>query len=366
MTQEFLDADELRTSVRDVLFQNDAAKTARPAKGSDSADNGRLWSTFSELGWLGLLIPEDLGGLGQRFSELAIVYEELGAVLAPDTFLASMLCAEGLLAAGAPDLQSKVLPHIASGEQRGWSHAPDMAPAVHATMKGKDISLKGNIRAAIGVDDSNFGLIYVRFEDGEDGYLFLEGSDAIKSRHIPTWDQSRRQYEVAVSGTVPGSALLCKGKKAEALRARLLAHMSIALACDSVGAADTILGKTIEYMKIRHQFGRAIASYQALKHRCADHKVEIEGARALAGVAARYFTDQHPEWQKYASSAKYRGALCAKNVGEDAIQLHGGIGFTWEVDCHLYLKRGRLNEMLCGDARWHKDFIAEWLKREVA
>jgi alkylation response protein AidB-like acyl-CoA dehydrogenase len=159
---------------------------------------------------------------------------------------------------------------------------------------------------------------------------------------------------------LPAVSVLATGADALALQNRLIDHAALALACESNGAAQTIFDKTIEYMKTRTQFDKPIGSFQGLKHRVATHKVKMEASKAATRAAVQHVVT-NDEGSKWASIAKFSACDTYEAVAYDAVQLHGGIGYTWEHDCHLFLKRAKLNQQLFGDTQWHRDRTATLL-----
>jgi alkylation response protein AidB-like acyl-CoA dehydrogenase len=149
-----------------------------------------------------------------------------------------------------------------------------------------------------------------------------------------------------------------RGADASAALLRIRAHFDLALACDALGGAEAVFDETLAYLHQRHQFNRPIASFQAIKHRCAEHKVSIEASRALVDVACRGAADQCAAWRTKAACARLYAGTVYRNLTEDCVQLHGGIGFTWEYPCHLFLKRARLGEILGGTPEQRKDQAA--------
>jgi len=141
---------------------------------------------------------------------------------------------------------------------------------------------------------------------------------------------------------------------------------AIATACDSVGGAGQVFESTLKYMKERHQFGRPVASFQALKHRCADMMMRVEGSAVSAARALEAFAGEYADARVAISEAKFFTAESYTHVAQEGVQMHGGVGFTWEYDCHLYLKRAMLNQALLGDSRWHRDRAANALLGEPA
>jgi alkylation response protein AidB-like acyl-CoA dehydrogenase len=173
------------------------------------------------------------------------------------------------------------------------------------------------------------------------------------------WDLTRGQvFDVSFEQLeLPLSSLILQGDTASQALLRAAAHFDLALACDAIGGSDQILSETLAYMQTRTQFGRTIASFQALKHRCADLATDIEVARALVNSACQS-TDGALAWRTQAAACRLHAGAVYRRVTEDAVQLHGGIGFTWEHSCHLFLKRARLNDALGGTPEQRKDQVA--------
>jgi alkylation response protein AidB-like acyl-CoA dehydrogenase len=174
-----------------------------------------------------------------------------------------------------------------------------------------------------------------------------------------SWDQTRSLADIHFDGvrlqdTVP----LVSGLDAEHAAVNMRAHFDLAMACDSLGGADAVFHETLQYLQTRRQFNRPIASFQAIKHRCADLATSLAGARSLVGAAGRQFSTQTGDWSSAAASCRLHAGAVYREVSEEAIQLHGGMGFTWQHDCHRYLKRARCNDALRGSPDRRKDELA--------
>jgi alkylation response protein AidB-like acyl-CoA dehydrogenase len=289
------------------------------------SDDG--WAGICELGWPALLIAEEHGGLGLGVVELAVVQEELGAALAPSPFLSTVLAAALIADAGTDAQRERWLPALAAGEARGtvatlredggWTAVPD----------------------ADGAD-----VVVVR--DGEAWALAEEAS----TEAVEALDPTRRLWRVQATGELeplPGD-----GARASDIAA-------VALAAESVGVARRAMDMAVQYAKERQQFGRPIGAYQGVSHECAQMLLEVEGARSTALYAA-WTLDHEPESAPLAASmAKAYASDAGWRVPAAALQVHGGIGFTWEHDLHLWLKRGKANAYLWGDAREHRARVAD-------
>jgi alkylation response protein AidB-like acyl-CoA dehydrogenase len=285
------------------------------------------WAAICELGWPALLVPEEHGGLGLGVVELAVVQEELGAALAPSPFLSTMAAAAVIADAGSDEQRARWLPALAAGEARGavatvlddagWTAVPDA--------DGADLVLvRENDAWALATDTS------------------AEAVDAL--------DATRRLWRVRAGGELeplPGEG------------ARAFDVVAVALAAESVGVARRAMDMAVQYAKEREQFGRPIGAYQAVSHACAQMLLEVEGARSTTLYAA-WALDHEPESGPLAASmAKAYASDAGWRVPAAALQVHGGIGFTWEHDLHLWLKRGKANAYLWGDARSHRARVAD-------
>jgi alkylation response protein AidB-like acyl-CoA dehydrogenase len=285
------------------------------------------WAQVCELGWPALLVAEEHGGLGLGVVELAVVQEELGVALAPTPFLSTVVAAALIGEAGSDAQRDRWLPALATGEARGtvatlredggWTAVPD----------------------ADGAD-----VIVVR--DGERWALVTDAS----AEAVEALDPTRRLWRVQAEGdpeALPG----------DGARARDIA--AVALAAESAGVARRAMDMAVQYAKEREQFGRPIGAYQAVSHACAQMLLEVEGARSTALYAA-WALDHEPESGPLAASmAKAYASDAGWRVPAASLQVHGGIGFTWEHDLHLWLKRGKANAYLWGDAREHRARVAD-------
>lgn len=320
---EAIELDELRDAATRLL----ADKVDRRAGwNGGTVDAAALDGAMAELGWPLLTIPAARDGLGQRFTALAPIYEEMGRALAPTSFAATMAAVD-VLVQDAGDAANVMLGRIGSGEARLIVGCADAVDG-RATLE-----LVPDASAAT-------DLLLIPVQDGEP--VRLIGLSEADVRRADVWDRTRDFADVSV--TLDQAAVL----DVDAAIARQIAraHLDLALAWDSIGAAQQSLTETVAYMGTRNQFGRPIGSFQALKHRAADHRVAIDVAHALVGHATAAFAARSSGWDHLAGQARLLAVDAFRNVAEDSIQLHGGIGFTWEHDCHLFLKRALMNEVL--------------------
>lgn len=313
------------------------------------------WQELSELGWPGVMIPEDDGGLGLGAIELLVIQEEMGYALAPSPLFSTVSAALLLAAAGTDEQRERWLGPLAAGEARGtiavWDERSGWAP------DRSEIETQNGALSAIKVavpDAASADFVIVA---GADGTHFVVETDVPGVTITPTkaLDPTRKLFTVELD-QAPADPLA--GGRGEQL-AHAYATIITALAAESVGVAQRALEMAVAYAKDRKQFDRPIGSYQAVSHRCAQMLLEVEGARSLAYWAGWALDHEPSTAPRAASMAKAYAGDAAFRIAASALQVHGGIGFTWEHDLHFYLKRGKANAHAFGDSRWHRDRVAE-------
>ncbi len=357
--------EELRDSVH--RFLNDRApltKVRELMETEDGLDRSVWEQVGAQLGLLGLAIPEEYGGAGFTFAEQAIVLEELGAALYGGPFFASaVLAANALLASSDDSAKSDLLPGIAAGEtiatiaftedDGNWDPT---GVRMAATRDGEGWRLDGHKSFVLDGGTADLILV-VAVADGALSLFAVEGGAAGLGRKVlPTLDETRKLARLefdAVPARLIGSA-----GDAAAIMDRTLDIAAIALAAEQLGGAQRALDMVVEYSKVRHQFGRPIGSFQALKHRMADLLLEVESLRSAVTYAAAAVTDNSEEIPVLASLVKAYASETYFHVAAENIQMHGGIGFTWEHDAHLYFKRAKSSELFLGDAAYHRERLA--------
>ncbi|HET6970639.1 MAG TPA: acyl-CoA dehydrogenase family protein [Phenylobacterium sp.] len=354
-----MDLDSLRDGVRDVLVREaDAARLHRFVDGDALTDAG-LWRTAADLGWPALAIPEAQGGLGLGIAESAVMLEELGRALAPIPHLPTLLAARAIALAGSPAQQDRWLPAIAAGELTCavTSPGPDARPTLTLRAEADALVLSGEAADLLQGADADLLVLLANEGDGA-AYVVVEvKADGVELLVERTVDRTRHLARARFGGLrLPADRRLAG--PADTVREAILAEAALALACDAVGGANAIFERTLDYLKTREQFGKPIGSFQALKHRCADHKVALEASRAVVAEAVQLWGAGDPTSPMLASVAKAYACEVYARVAEDAVQLHGGIGFTWEHDCHLFLKRAKLDQALFGATAAHLDRAA--------
>jgi alkylation response protein AidB-like acyl-CoA dehydrogenase len=357
--------EELRSSVR--RFVADRAPLARVRELMDAGEIDReVWSQAgAQLGLQGIAIPEEYGGSGFSFAEQAIVLEELGAGLYGGPYLASaVLAATALLASPDEAARQELLPGIASGEtiaalaftedDGSWDPA---GIRLAAAKSGDGWVLDGH--KSFVLDGANAGLILVVAvaEGGLSLFAVDAAAGGLTTAALPALDQTRglaRLEFAAVPADLIGSA-----GDAAAILARVLDVAAVALAAEQLGGAQRALDITVDYTKTRHQFGRPIGSFQALKHRMADLLMEVESLRSAVAYAASAVADDSDEVPVVASLVKAYASETYFHVAAEMIQMHGGIGFTWEHDAHLFFKRAKSSELFLGDGAYHREHLAQ-------
>ncbi|WP_431918797.1 acyl-CoA dehydrogenase family protein [Amycolatopsis tucumanensis] len=348
--------EDLRASVRDLL--TDRAGFASVLARTESAEpyDLKLWRTLAaDLGLAGLAVPEELGGQGASYREVAVVLEELGRSVAPVPFVGSaVLATAALLAAGDTEL----LPRLAGGELIGalavpLTTAPDAGfpGGVSANTEG---ALSGSVRTVADASVADVLIVPAVGPDGP-GLYAVEKAGATVTE-VVSLDLTRRLADVSFDNA--SSRLLASGPGAEAaLRQALLVGAGL-LASEQVGVAQWCLDETVAYLKQRYQFGRPVGSFQALKHRLADLYLEIVSARATARYAADTLATGDADVPVAVAVAQSTCSAVALHAAEESVQLHGGIGMTWEHPAHLYLKRAKSSELALGTPGRHRAALA--------
>ena len=349
--------DQLRESVREVLDRECPTSVVR-----DLVERGApaeaLWRRMVELGWPAICVPEEAGGLGLGFVELAVVVEELGRHLAPPPYLATVTQFVPLIrAVGNPEQQARLLGAVVDGRTGAVAIAGDparwdpAAPGMVAERRGDAHRLHGTAYQVL--DGATADEIAVVTQSA----VFVVPRAQLTTKAADSVDASRPYAAVTADDVeVPADRVLRADRTAVAAA---LEQATVALALDVVGACQAAFDIALAYAKVREQFGVPIGSFQALKHRFADLHISLERARATAYFAALAIAEDDPRRALAASMAKAAAGDCQRLVGQDAIQLLGGIGYTWEHDIHLYAKRAKSGELLLGGAAWHRSRVAD-------
>ena len=362
---------ELRDSVRRFLAERAPLPRVRELMDTaDAMDTGVWRQAADQLGLQGIAIGEEYGGAGFSFAEQAIVLEELGGALYTGPYLASAVLAATALGASEDEgARRDLLPGIASGErvatlaftEDDGSWGPD-AVRLAAVKNGHGWRLDGHKSFVLDGHGADLILAVAVTDAGSSGPAALslfavDGAAAGLGRRIlPTLDQTRRLARCEF-GDVPARLIGSPGA-GRAVLEHTLDVAAIALAAEQLGGAQRALDMAVGYAKVRQQFGRAIGSFQAIKHRCADLLLEVESLRSAVGYAAAAVAEGSGEVPVLASLVKAYASEVYSRVAAENIQIHGGIGFTWEHDAHLYLKRAKASELFLGDGSYHRERLA--------
>lgn len=362
----------LQQSARDFLSQECPPTFVREMYKAEDGFSRELHRKMAEQGWAGLLIPETHGGLGLKMLDLVVLLEEMGRAAVPGPFLfSSGLFALGLMQGGSSAQKKAWLPRIASGDAIGTLallEADDRLDAAGVTLKAKKgregYTISGTKMFVPFAAVADVLLVAARTsgrdEDGVTLLLVDRESPGVTIRPLDIFDRTRRVYEVEFQNVVaPKTALVGGEGEGWKILARLCDAACVALAADSLGGSQKALELAVEYTKVRTQFNRPIASFQALKHMAADIVSDIEPARSLVWYAAYAFDARPREAARAAALAKARLSDVYARTTNRAVQMHGGIGFTWEHDMHFWFKRAKWNEFAFGDATYHRERLAQ-------
>jgi alkylation response protein AidB-like acyl-CoA dehydrogenase len=366
--------EEFRQSLRRFLADKSPAAEVRRLMETDAGYDPQVWKQLADqLGLQGLAIPEEFGGTGASLVELGIAFEEMGRVLLCAPFFATVgLAAQALLAAGDDQAKREYLPRIADGSllatvavtepdgrwdlaavrtsaaaESGGSGAPGGSAASAAFL------LDGTKMFVVDGHTAQLLLVVARTDDGL-GLFAVDAADAgVVRTLLPTLDMTRKLARVELK-RVPARLVSGPGDATAALSVALDLAL-VALTAEQVGGAQRCLDMAVDYAKIRMQFGRPIGSFQAIKHKCAEMLIEVESAKSAAYHAAGSTADE------LGVAAAIAKAYCSEayfHVAAETIQVHGGIGFTWEHDAHLYFRRAKSSQLLLGDEHYHRERFA--------
>lgn len=356
------DQEEIRQVARQFLSQQAGTGWLREWIDGDGAGGSELWRQIAELGWLGITVSEELGGAGYGSVERAILLEEMGRVLLPLPFFSSTLAAD-LLSATGTEPASELLAELASGSRRATVAAygdllsqSDPSAGLAAERDGAGWRLQGEARAVLDAIGADVLLAVADAANGT-GVFVVEATAELRMGHVALVDATRPAAAVSFSGTP--AMRLDSGREISTVLEEFLSQASVSLAAETIGAADRCLEMTLAYVKDREQFGVAIGSFQALKHRLADLYVMVDAARQLVYASARAATTRDRASRRtIAAAAKLTANRALLRATEETIQMHGGIGFTWEHDAHLYYKRALVATQILGSTVDQLDRVA--------
>jgi alkylation response protein AidB-like acyl-CoA dehydrogenase len=364
----------LRATAR-KFFENECTSTfVRERMAEPVGVTDDFWRKLAEQGWLGLVYPEQYGGAGLGFVDLTVLMEEMGRAVMPGPFFATTILAGlTILEAGSAEQKEAWLSRITAGAAKAtlaWTEPSARWDAAGVTTGAKADGdgwvLSGT---KLFVPDAHVADVLVvvartaerpRAEESVSLFLVPRETAGLEVKLLPTMDQTRKLCEVALRDVrVPAQALLGRKDAGWAPLTRVIERATVALCAEMCGGAQRVLEMTTEYAKIRIAFGKPIGSYQGVKHRAADMLVDVENAKSLTYYAAWAVDENAPEAPLAASMAKAYTSDAYRKVAGAGIQLHGGIGFTWEHDLHLYFKRAKASEFTFGDGTYHREKVAQ-------
>jgi alkylation response protein AidB-like acyl-CoA dehydrogenase len=359
--------DEIRSVARRFLEKEYPSTRLRDLAGSAAGFEHADWARIAELGWPAISLPETYGGVGYGMAERCLLLEEMGRVLLPGPFLASAVLAADLVTLTATEAQrATLLPAIGDGSlvatvvvAGDLCAGADAAGAVTATGGDGAWSVSGRGGLVLDAGAAELLIVVARLADGIGVLAVGCGADGVGIRPVDLVDRTRRVATVEFSGA--GAVRLDAGAGTAAGVAAALQRGTVSLAAEMVGGAQRCLELTVDYLKARHQFGRPIGSFQALKHRCADLAVAVDAAREAVHLAVDVIDSTPGDGALVAGAAKVAASDAFLLAANEMIQLHGGIGFTWEHDAHLYYKRALSSAQLLGTPDAHRARLAEGL-----
>lgn len=356
----------LRANAEEVLADLCPAGAVHRFIVKDEPYDTALWRKAAELGWLMISLPEAHGGLGGGVAELAVLQQAIGAKLAPIPFLGTVLLGDALAAWPAETTRAALLPELAAGSLVGavGPIGDSGPPTLLVTVADHDTMLNGTCAGILDAGAADWLLLEVKGPGGDTGLALVPTNAAgLSLERLPIADRTRviSKLSCLSVGLPPENVVF--GADAQALIRKLTDLAAILIACDSIGGAFAVFDMTVEWLLTRKQFGKPIGSFQALKHRAADLKVTAEMASVLVKEAIERSAIAHAG--AWPALAKFQACDAYQAIASDAVQMHGGIGFTWEAQPHLFLKRASLNRALFGNSACQLDRAAALALSEV-
>ena len=363
----------LRSSARTLLAKASPSAVVRKLMETEDAYDADLWKKLAEQGWTALGIPEEYGGFG-TFLDLVVILEETGRVLLPGPYFETMgMAVPAILEAGTEPQKQDALTAIATGSARATLAFTEPSGrwdadgvTLSAQRSGDGWKLNGTKLFVPGAGVADYMVVAARTRgSGEDGItLFLvKGRPAGMSvKPLSTLDMTHKWYEVKFDNVQLGAdALMGEADKGWVPLRRALDWATAGICAEMVGGAQKVLEDSVEYAKTRQQFGKPIGIYQAVSHKLADMLLEVESAKSVTYYAAWTVDADAPDRALACSIAKAYTSDAYRHATGSGIQVHGGIGFTWEHDMHLYFKRAKASEVTLGDPTFHRELVAEAL-----
>ncbi len=349
------DQQAIKRTAREFLEARYPIATVRTLAEDERGFTDEQWAQLAELGWPGVIVPEESDGLGLGAIELVVIAEEMGYSLAPSPWFSTTCAALLLVAAGTEEQRSRWLGPVARGEARGtvavWDEHSGWAPD-HSEVEPDSGGTLSCVKIAV-PDAASADFLIVSGADGRH-YLIERSADGVKVEPEAAIDPTRKLFRVELSGAAAEPL-----EHAPDAVAGAYATIVTLLAAENVGVGQRAMEMAVTYAKDRAQFDRPIGAYQAVSHRCAQMLLEVEGSRSLCYWAAWALGHEPGAAPRAASMAKAYAGDAGFRVSASALQVHGGIGFTYEHDLHFFLKRAHANAHAFGDSRWHRDRVAD-------
>ncbi len=366
----------LRQSARSLLERECPSAHVRQMIEDDRGFSSELWRKMAGLGWLGLVLPEEHGGAGLNYVDLVVLAEEMGRVLLPSPFIWTLMFAEAISRAGSEEQKRRFLPAIARGEiiattahleaNGSWEEG---GITMTARKNRAGFVLEGEKLFVTDAHVADFFLVAARTSGrrgsatrGTDVTLFAIDAKrpGITLTPLKTMDQTRKLGAVALRGVKASvTDIVGEVNGGWPVLAAATDRAKVALAAEMIGGAQKVLETTVAYTKVREQFGRPIGSFQAVQHKCANMMVDVESAKSAVYYAAWAVSNDAPDARTAAAVAKAAASDAYRRTAADGIQVHGGIGFTWEHDMQLYFKRAKSSEFTFGDANFNREMVAQ-------
>jgi alkylation response protein AidB-like acyl-CoA dehydrogenase len=359
----------VQQTARDYLSEFATPEVCRAVFESEKPYDADLWKGVAEMGWLGATVPEEFGGAGLGYLELVLIAEELGRALAPIPFSSSVyLATEALLIAGSPEQKQRYLPQLCSGELIGtfaFAEGPGDLESDALVTTYADGKLDGVKLPVLDGDAAGLAVVLAKGSSGPSLVLVdLEGEGVTRTT-LQSFDPSRSQAKISFRGA-PAERLGEEGQGA-ALASRLLDRAAVLMGFEQIGGAERTLELTKEFTMSRYTFGRPVASYQALKHRLADLYAAIQIATSNGYYAAWALSEDNDELPVSACSTRVAASDAFCLGAEEMIQMHGGVGFTWEYDCHLFFRRAKLLSLVLGSpSEWREKLVQRLEAQDAA
>jgi alkylation response protein AidB-like acyl-CoA dehydrogenase len=358
----------LRNLTREFLSRESAPRAVRTQMDEPRGFSDATWQQMADMGLPGLAIDAGYGGQGLGLVELALVLDEMGRVAYPGPYFATtVLAASAIAAGGQPNQMARYLPDIASGRSKASlaliEDALSWAPSgvrMRAQPRGDAFVLSGTKRFVPFAHAADLLLVVARTSTGADGTTVFaidtRNTTGLSTEPIVEMDRTSRSSTLTFDNlSVPSDAVIGEVDHGWEVIGPTLQRAAVGAAAEMLGASRRCMDMSIDYARVRQQFGQPIGTFQAIKHACAEMLLEVENAHAATYYAAWAIDARSPEAALAASSAKAYVGDASRNVCGSSIQVHGGIGFTWEYDLHLYVKRAKHFEPLYGDADFHRE-----------